>query len=127
MKSIEGPNGHPSTAFSESLLLAGSSFSPLLPKPVLGFTEGRAVLTGTGIDTAIDFTLSAANSARVTGSAEKLKLTFDSATGLFGGSFVHPATGRAVPIRGIAVPDEHRAAGFFFAPGASGAVELVPR
>lgn len=122
----QGPAPSSSAPFSEELNLVGSPFSPTRTG-ALGLTEGRALIRGYGLEVSIDFTVSAADRVSVAETPENLKLTFDSATGLFGGSFIHPLPEHTVRVSGIVIPDEHRAAGFFSAPAASGSIELVPR
>lgn len=57
---------------------------------------------------------------------EKVKISINRKSGVIKGTLRHPTTGKALKIRGVALPQQNRARGFFLGTGNSGNFTLTP-
>ena len=111
--------------FAFQTRLSGSHYSrPAAGQAMLNTVNAALVLTGAGLDPSLtsDFTLSARTQVSVP--ADKLRLTFAPATGLFRGSVADPSTFQPIAFSGVVLPNQKLGSGSFLGGGLSGRVVL---
>lgn len=78
----------------------------------LPLQSGKVLFTGADLETPVEHTFEVTN-GKVTEASPGLALKFVPSTGLFTGSFLHPATGKKVPFRGVVMQEQNRGYGNF--------------
>ena len=111
------PNG-----FNFNLQTIGSIYNPAA-SPLVGFANGRIVLTGGGLSNAITNNVTVAG-ASATG-PNKLTLKLSPATGMFKGSIPNPP-GKPVSINGAFLQNQNVGSGYFLGTDQSGRVFFEP-
>ncbi len=121
------PNG-----FYLSLSAVGSTW-PTDTNAKLNFTDGVASFFGGDLFgteyPAGDFVRVKSKDGRsfkASDAPEKVKISISRKTGILKGSLRHPATGKSLKIRGVALPQQNRARGFFLGREYSGNFTLAP-
>ncbi|MEI7733607.1 MAG: hypothetical protein WCO56_28840, partial [Verrucomicrobiota bacterium] len=79
---------------------------PAAGQSVTGWTYGEVNLADGGIASAVDpsYIIVSNNAIKVWQTTLNLGLTVDAASGVFSGSFTHPVTKKATPVKGVLVP-----------------------
>lgn len=129
------PPGSPdkklSGGFTAELTVLGSRYTPPgRGKPILTSSSGVLALRGDGFgDKTFINSISIDSNNRVVfpnPTPLKCKLRFAPSTGLFSGSFVHPANGKTTAIQGALLQKQRSGAGFFQGPDRTGPVVIGP-
>ncbi len=114
--------------FTHRTVLSGSSYTPPATKTnrVLQITNGIAMFSGGNLGAPVEcrWTLGADNKVTSTNAGFSLALT--TASGLFKGSFVDPATLRNYAFNGVVLQNTNTASGYFAGTNQSGWVFLEP-
>jgi lysyl endopeptidase len=113
--------------FSFQTPLSGSLYThPAAGQAMLSFTNAALVLTGGSPDQSLtkDFTLSPKSQVSIP--ADKFRLTFTPATGLFRGSVPDLNTLKPIAFSGVVLPNQNRGSGSFLGGGLSGRAVLEP-
>jgi len=114
--------------FTHRTVLSGSSYTPPATKTnrVLQITNGLAMFSGGNLGAPVEcrWTLGADNKVTSTNAGFSLALT--TASGLFKGSFVDPATLRNYAFNGVVLQNTNMASGYFAGTNQSGWVFLEP-
>jgi hypothetical protein len=132
-----GTSGYYPAGFDARLDFSGSIYTaPAHGSAALPFSNGMVQLSGGGIATPITDAVSLTPTGQIAVSAANpnaVKLSVAAATGMLGGSFVHPVTGKTVTFGGVLYqnPSNPCGAGYFLTPvstgtAASGSIMLVP-
>jgi len=112
--------------FPEGISAVGSLFAVTNGTPLLNLPSGGVSVLQLGNPLQSytnNFTLGADN--KIT-SANGLKATITTASGLFKGTAISLGNGTSVPINGVLLPKQNSGFGFFLSNGQSGAVYLGP-
>jgi hypothetical protein len=117
-----------SSAFSALLALYGSAYSPpTRNQPVIGVSGGDFVFTSGTEAFSQAATLSTSNRiGPVLPNPHKVKASIKTATGLFTGSCIDPATGKSVPFGGAFFQDTEMGYGVLATKAQPGAVTFAP-
>jgi hypothetical protein len=132
-----GTSGYYPAGFDATLDFDGSTYkAPAHGSAVLPFANGTVQLSGGGIVNPITDAVSLMATGGIAVSdanPDAVKLSVTAATGMLGGSFVHPATGKTVKFGGVLYQDPANpcGGGYFLMPvstgtAASGSVTIVP-
>ena len=111
-----------SAGFSNRIEVVGSRYTAVPARtPVLTLTNGVVVLTGGNLtnDLAESITLGGDNKIA---DGNGLALTFTPTKGSLAGTFVDPASGAKRKVRGVVLPKQNQARGFFLGTNRSGRV-----
>jgi len=105
--------------------------SKYVPPPagvaILDFATGQLVLAGGNLTAGLTNQIQLGSNNRITNlSSNKLTLTFASASGLFRGSVVNPATGKSIAVNGAVLQKQNSGRGFFLGANQSGGVCFGP-
>jgi hypothetical protein len=116
--------------FSNELSVVGSQYhAPAAGTRILDLTTGIVVLSGGNLDEPLtnSVTLSPDNIITVNPPAtNQLKLTVDTLSGRFTGSFLHPQTQTVRSIKAIVLQQQNMVRGFLLGTNQCGRVELDP-
>jgi hypothetical protein len=119
-----------SGGFSNELSVIGSQYhAPAAGTRILDLTNGIVVLSGGNLDELLtnSVTLSPKNIITVNPPAtNQLKLTVDTLSGRFTGSFLHPQTQTVRSIKAIVLQQQNMVRGFLLGTNQCGRVELDP-
>jgi hypothetical protein len=119
-----------SGGFTNSTEVMGSVYQYTNDLPVLGFTQGQLSLTngdlGQSITNQIDLGPGSQQTDEGAGKQAGYKLTFKTASGLFTGSVIDPATGKPIQVNGVVLQNQNFGAGLFLGTTESGSVLLAP-
>jgi hypothetical protein len=132
-----GTSGYYPAGFDAVLDFSGSIYkAPAHGSAALPFSSGMVQLSGGGIASPITDAVSLMPTGQIAVSdanPDAVKLSVKTATGLLAGSFVHPATKKAVKFGGVLYqnPSNPCGAGYFLAPvstgtAPSGSIMVVP-
>ncbi len=89
--------------------------------PVLNLPNGVAILSGGNLTDAITNLISLGGDNKITG-ANGLVLTFSTTKGTMTGSFIDPATLKKRAVKGVVLPNQNQARGFFLGVDEGGGV-----
>jgi hypothetical protein len=112
-------------AFNDGLEVTGSLYAYTNGTSVLGWTDGVIQLEGGNLAQPVVNGLAIKSNNTVTGT-NKLSLTITTASGLFQGSVVNPATGKTISVSGVLLQDAKAGYGCFLGGNESGSVYLEP-
>ncbi|MBC8001910.1 MAG: hypothetical protein H7X97_04905, partial [Opitutaceae bacterium] len=113
--------------FNQQLELHGSGYlRPVSGQRIIDQSLGVLTLTGGNMATQIleSAIIGSDNKVAISG-VSRPTMTVNLENGSFTGSFIHPITHLATPIKGVFLQDEAIAIGFFLGPSRSGAVVVV--
>ena len=113
--------------FTNQSTAVGSIFRFTSGVPVLNFSNGRVWLENGNLTAGFtnQITLNSANQVSNL-STNALKLTITTASGLFKGSIVNPATGKALALNGVILQKQNSGGGFFLGTNQAGRVYCGP-
>ena len=113
-------------ATNQNLLLNGARYTPPPQQRLFDWTNGLVTLSGDGLAAPLTAAVMLQDDGSLTGGANTnhLQLTFTNATGLFGGSFTHPASSATTVLRGAVLQSSNTAAGYFPGAARGGAFEI---
>ena len=107
---------------TNSLAVSGSRYvAPPSGTPVLILTNGAVLLRGGNLVMPITEAVTLGGDNKITGD-NGLTITFSRTTGSLTGSFVDPDSGKKRTLKGLALPKQNRAGGFFLGSSESGGV-----
>lgn len=114
--------------FAFSLGAYGSRYTaPAAGERVLNLTSAVLAFEGGDLPEPVQCEIELSTDNKVTNlSTNKLTVTITPATGLFGGSLVHPVTGKAIPFKGALLENANGGGGYFLGTNASGRVQFGP-
>ena len=107
--------------FTQQTEAVGSSFGFTNGHPILNFANGEVLLTGGGLASGITNAVSVTAGGKIAGT-NHLSLTVHTASGLFTGSIVNPATKKTISLSGAVLEKQNVAVGYFLGTNQSGAV-----
>ena len=119
---------YPQGFTNEVPVFASSYMPPVSGSPVLQFTTGSVILSGGNLTSPLTnrVTLQSNNTFTVAAAPNALTLSVSLASGQLIGSFIHPVTRQATPVRAVILQEENSARGFFLGPSQSGLFVLQP-
>ena len=112
--------------FNKQLNFSGSGYvRPATGQKVINLSLGLLTLTGGNMSTQIleSLIIGSDNKIAISG-VSRPTMTVNLDNGTFSGSFIHPVTRLATPLKGVFVQDETTAIGFFLGSSRSGAVVI---
>jgi len=117
--------------FTAQLTVIGSRFAPPRDQaPPFASRSAILALSGEGFDgktLVAGFQFNDRNRIEFPGpNPLELKLRVSASTGLYTGSFIHPATGKSVPLQGVLLQKQRSGAGFFVGPTRHGTIAIAP-
>ncbi len=126
IKPADARGGAYPAAITATLSLEGNVFTKSKVHAALRSGARQATLSSGDLkkDIVESITLGASGRSTPTG-AERLAFAIDPATGFIKGSFIHPNTGKAVAIFGVASQADDTAAGYFLGPDVGGLLEIA--
>ncbi len=96
------------------------------PNAAVGLAEPDFTSTLAGV---VNVTVGKGNNDTVTlvsGTATGLTMTITAKSGVFGGTFLNPKSGKTAKVQGVVYPKQNIAGGYFLSPAQSGAVTMIP-
>ena len=113
--------------FTNSTEAVGSSYLFTNGIPVLNFSSGQVSFSnGNLVDSFANQITLGATSKITNQSPNALTLTITTSSGLFKGSVVNPAGGKAIPINGVVLQQQNVGGGFFLGTNQTGRVFIDP-
>jgi Divergent InlB B-repeat domain/Bacterial Ig domain len=113
--------------FTNAIDSFGSTYKFTNGIPVLNFTTGQVFLANGNISQGFSNQVALSAASKVTNlSSNSLSLTIKTSSGLFKGSVVNPATGKAIPFSGVIVQSQNAGNGFFRGTNETGMVIFGP-
>jgi hypothetical protein len=110
--------------FTQQTQAVGSSYGFTNGHPILNFANGEVLLTGGGVAGGITNAVSVTVGGKITG-ANHLSLTIHTASGLFTGFIMNPATKKTIALSGAVLEKQNVALGYFLGTNQSGGVSVA--
>ena len=114
---------YPAGFTNQTGVLGSRYVAPPARTAVLALTNGAVLLSGDGLVEALTNSVTLGSDNKIAG-GHGIALTIAPAKGAVSGSFLDPITGKKHTVKGLALPHQNEARGFFLGTGENGRMQL---
>ncbi len=114
---------YPAGFTNQTEVLGSRYVAPPAHTPVLTLTNGAVLLSGDGLVDALTNSATLGSDNKIT-SGNGIAFTIAPAKGAVSGSFLDPITGKKHTVKGLALPQQNEARGFFLGTGTNGLMRV---